>query len=386
MTSPAAVKMTAGAPTASGPGQRSDALDLTAADRIAIKVQGQKDLSGDYRVNEDQTVAIPVLGRVPISRLDAAGLEKVLAERIARLTGREAYVTVEVIEYRPVFISGFVNKPGSAPWKPGMTVLQALTVSGGSFRSGGAGGIDTKQQRAVDDQKRVLATIARLTAEQNGAAAIEIPPRLIALVGRREAQELIDAQQTSFLSRKAATETQIEGLKRAIALAKEELIALKAQRERLADQLKFRRVQYGRLKALYDKQFLRADRLSDEEIRMADLEEKTASLGVSASRTEGTLVGLERDLANFRQDRRALIDTDLLKLERDAAQLELEIEAAGPQPRRITRPLSDVDPNGAKSETLLFEIVRQEGAVPKTLAADRNTPVKPGDMVVVSVQ
>jgi hypothetical protein len=138
---------------------------------------------------------------------------------------------------------------------------------------------------------------------------------------------------------------------------------------------------------LYDKQFLRMDRLTEEELKIADLEEKLASLGVSLSRTNGALVGYERDLANLTQDRRALIDTDLLKLERDAAQLEVEIEAAGPLPRKLTKPLSDQDAPGApKKDAVIYEIVRQDASGLKTIAADRNTPVRPGDMVVVSLQ
>ena len=363
-------------------------LEITSADKISVKIQGQTELSGEYRISDDQTISIPVLGRVSVSRLDAAGLEKVLAERLSRMIGREAYVTVEVTEYRPVFVSGFVSRPGTTPWKPGMTVLQAVTLAGGTFRgvnsNGVDGGTNTKLQRTIDDQKRVLATIARLSAERNGAEKMELPTRLIALVGRQEAQELIDAQLTSFLSRKSATEAQVASLERAIALTKEELANVRAQRQRLGEQLKFRQAQYVQLKSLYDKQWLRLDRLSEEALRISDLEEKVASMTVSISRNEGTLIGFQRDLSNLRQDRRAIIDTDLLKLERDAAQLELEIEGAGPSTRTLTRPMADA--TGPKKEVVLYEIVRQDASGPKTVAADRNSALKPGDMLVVSTQ
>ncbi len=377
-------------PSASVPsaGAVAEALEITNADKITVKIQGQPELSGDYRIADDQTISIPVVGRVAVAHLDAAGLEKVLAERLSRLIGRDAYVTVEVAEYRPVFVSGYVSRPGAAPWKPGMTVLQAVTVSGGTFRgvnsNGIDGGVGTKAQRAIDDQKRVLATIARLNAERNGADRIELPPRLIALVGRKEAQDLIDAQLTSFLSRKNATDSQAAALERAITLSKEEQENVRTQRQRLQDQLKFRKAQFVQLKALYDRQFLRIDRLTDEEIKISELEEKIASLGVAISKNDSTLVGLQRDLSNLKQDRRAIIDVDLLKLERDSAQLELEIEAAGPVTRTITRPLSDADT--MKKEVIVYEIVRQERLGPKTLAAERNTLLKPGDMLVVSVQ
>ena len=388
----AAIRATpAAVPPAAVAGVRTstERLELFNADRISIKIQGQPELSGDYRINDDQTISVPVVGRVSVAGLDAAGLEKSLSERLARLIGREAYVTVEVTEYRPVFVSGYVSKPGTAPWKPGMTVLQAVTVSGGAFRGADSSGIDgasTKLQRTIEDQKRVLATIARLSSEQRGLDKIEIPPRLIALVGRKEAQELIDAQQTSFQSRRSATEAQAAGLQRAIALAKQEMESIKAQRARLSEQLQFRRKQFAQLKVLYDKQFLRIDRLTEEELRIADLEEKLASLGVSLSRTDGGLVGYERDLGNLKQDRRALIDTDLMKLERDAAQLEVEIEAAGTLPRKITKPLSDADAEGPKKDALIYEIVRQDVSGPKTIPADRNALVKPGDMIVVTLQ
>jgi polysaccharide biosynthesis/export protein ExoF len=162
--------------------------------------------------------------------------------------------------------------------------------------------------------------------------------------------------------------------------------SIKAQRARLSEQLQFRRKQFAQLKVLYDKQFLRIDRLTEEELRIADLEEKLASLGVSLSRTDGGLVGYERDLGNLKQDRRALIDTDLMKLERDAAQLEVEIEAAGTLPRKITKPLSDADAEGPKKDALIYEIVRQDVSGPKTIPADRNALVKPGDMIVVTLQ
>ena len=40
-------------------------------------------------------------------------------------------VSVEIIEYRPIFILGEVAKPGQYPYEPGMTVLTAVAIAGG---------------------------------------------------------------------------------------------------------------------------------------------------------------------------------------------------------------------------------------------------------------
>ena len=44
------------------------------------------------------------------------------------------------------------------------------------------------------------------------------------------------------------------------------------------------------------------------------------------------------------------------------------------------------DADTPKKDVVVYEIVRQDGGTPKTVVADRNTPLKPGDMVVVSLQ
>jgi polysaccharide export outer membrane protein len=44
---------------------------------------------------------------------------------------RDPSVAVEVTAYRNIFVLGEVNKPGSYPYQPGMTMLTAVAVAGG---------------------------------------------------------------------------------------------------------------------------------------------------------------------------------------------------------------------------------------------------------------
>lgn len=362
------------------------ALDVTSAERLVIKVQGLPELSGDYRINDDQTISVPVIGRVTVALMEPADLERELAQRIARVVGREAYVTVEIAEYRPVFVSGYVSRPGAAPWKPGLTVLQAITIAGGDYRSGGSGGgsenVAFRIQRAVDDQKRIMAQMARLEAERAGAATIPVPDRLIARVGKKHAEELIGAQRTLFDSRKSANDAQIAGLERAIALTRQEMEGMVGQKKRLNEQSQFRREQFAKLKQLFDRGLLRSDRLHEEQLRLADIDERLASVGVSAARANSTLVGLERELADAKQKRRAEIDSELLKLERDSAQLDLEIKSFG----AATEKSQFATAGNGGGESVIYEIVRQDRGGTRSIPAERYSMLKPGDMVVVSMK
>src|SRR5215204_700934 len=57
-------------------GQVLLADDLANAERLSIRFRGYPDLTGDYRVHPDETVSIPVVGRISVSRLSPAALEK----------------------------------------------------------------------------------------------------------------------------------------------------------------------------------------------------------------------------------------------------------------------------------------------------------------------
>jgi polysaccharide export outer membrane protein len=70
---------------------------------------------------------------------EASGLgnasPRALEERIATLL-RDGFlknpkVSVEVMNYRPFYILGEVNEPGSYPYRAGMTILNAAAMAGG---------------------------------------------------------------------------------------------------------------------------------------------------------------------------------------------------------------------------------------------------------------
>lgn len=368
------------------------------ADRLTIKFQGYPDLSGDYRVNPDGTVSIPVVGRVPVGDSDTSALEQVLAERVAQVTGRQGFVTVEIAQYKPVFVTGFVTTPGSVPWRPGMMVLQAVAMSGGTFRAfGDKGGFQTgdaestRVQRATDDLKRTLAGLARLRSEQAGSDSIIVPDRLKELASEDEVKSLIEAQRSSFSSRKAAIESQTAMLKRGIATTELELKGLREQALRLKEQLRLRTELKEKIDDMFKRGIVRADRQLEELARIADLEEKSTNVSVAITRGEGSLVQMNRELTTLEQDRRAAVDTEILKLERDAAQLEIELASARTAFSRITgasvAPTPASTSNGLPPKsTIEYNIVRGGLLGSQPEPATQLTVVRPGDIVVVTAK
>ena len=110
----------------------NDAYRLGPADQVRIITFGEDGLSDVFRVNDAGNIAMPLLGPVKAAGLTTDALGQSIAALLQRRNLlRAPSVSVEVTEYRPVFILGEVNKPGQVFFQPGMTVLSAVAVAGG---------------------------------------------------------------------------------------------------------------------------------------------------------------------------------------------------------------------------------------------------------------
>ena len=93
---------------------------------------GQEQLTGQFRINDRGDIAIPLLGNVKADGLTTTELEGSIEQRLKDKQVLQApSVSVEVLNYRPVFILGEITKPGQYAYQPDMTVLTAVAIAGG---------------------------------------------------------------------------------------------------------------------------------------------------------------------------------------------------------------------------------------------------------------
>lgn len=115
-----------GAPLQNDPSYR-----LGPGDQVHIIVFGQQDLTGTYQVDGTGMLAFPLIGRVHAGGLTAAQLQQMITHKLSPDYIRNPSVSVEVMNYRPFYILGEVNKAGAYPYVSGMTVLNAVALAGG---------------------------------------------------------------------------------------------------------------------------------------------------------------------------------------------------------------------------------------------------------------
>lgn len=108
---------------------------IGAGDELNVKVVEQEELTGRYKVSTDGTVSFPFLGAVIVAGLTPTQVQQAIANRLSPQFLRDPYVAVEVAQFRPIFVLGEVQSPGSYPFIPHLTVEKAIAAAGGySYR------------------------------------------------------------------------------------------------------------------------------------------------------------------------------------------------------------------------------------------------------------
>ena len=134
----------------------TSAYRLGSGDKIKVTVFGHVDMSGEFSVAGKGFVSLPFIGRVKVGGKTISEFERLIVRRLTPDYLKNPRVSVEVLNFRPFDIIGEVTKPGSYPYRSGMTAINAVAMAGGftyrakenGFRIKRAGsGVTEKAQR-----------------------------------------------------------------------------------------------------------------------------------------------------------------------------------------------------------------------------------------------
>jgi protein involved in polysaccharide export with SLBB domain len=137
---------------------------LEVGDSFEVKIWGEADLSGTYRVSNEGTITMPLAGVIKVHGLDQNQVGKLISERLADgiLRNPQVIVSFKDMASKKVYIIGQVAKPGTFSYTPLMSVLEAITGAGGFTAL--AAKNDTTITRSESGKK----TIVRVPVEEIG--------------------------------------------------------------------------------------------------------------------------------------------------------------------------------------------------------------------------
>ncbi len=127
---------------ACGPGTRSirpeavgqNDTSLGVDDVFEVRVFGEAELSGSYRVGQDGTIDFPLIGEVTVLGAEPRAVAALVATRLREggvLVAPQVSVFVQEYNSKRFSVLGAVGTPGNFEMRSGMTVVQAIGLAGG---------------------------------------------------------------------------------------------------------------------------------------------------------------------------------------------------------------------------------------------------------------
>jgi len=113
-------------------GTGSSIYSLASGDRLQIVVFRHPDLSGQFSLDGEGHLALPLVGEVAAGGLTTRQLEDEIERRLKAddfLVSPQ--VGVQLATYRSFYVLGEVGAPGSYAYRNGITVINAVALAGG---------------------------------------------------------------------------------------------------------------------------------------------------------------------------------------------------------------------------------------------------------------
>ncbi|MBX2809207.1 MAG: SLBB domain-containing protein [Cellvibrionaceae bacterium] len=104
---------------------------LNAGDQIRIQVFGEPDLSMTVQLDDAGLFTYPYLGDIIALHKSASDVQRMIIKGLRGDYLIDPKVSVNVVSYREVFVSGEISQAGNFPFQPGLSVSKAIALAGG---------------------------------------------------------------------------------------------------------------------------------------------------------------------------------------------------------------------------------------------------------------
>ena len=104
---------------------------LSPGDRLKLDVFRDETLSGEYVINDQGYIGLPLAGDIRAGGKTLAQLRRELTTLLAERYVRNARINLDVISHRPIYILGEVQRPGEYGYVEGMSVYGLVAKAGG---------------------------------------------------------------------------------------------------------------------------------------------------------------------------------------------------------------------------------------------------------------
>jgi protein involved in polysaccharide export with SLBB domain len=366
---------------------------LGVSDRVKIKIQEWPDVTGEYTLDAVGVISLPLIGDINALGLRTSELGQRISELLKKRSGAadQVLAAVEIAQYRPFSILGDVQKSGQYPYRPGLTVLEAISIAGGYYRPE-AGSLRLGREIAIasgdlNAQKtklnRLLVHEARLNAALAGREDFPLPPELSKLGNDPETLNVMKSEQAALALENEMKKNELASFESIKSLYHDEIGTLEGQVEALGGEKDSIGTQLDQLRSMAAKGLALSPTMFALERSLAQVADQQMSAGTAIVRAKESITLAEQRIVQFQQERSRLNSKDLQQTGDSIAEtrakldtaIQLLDEAQTGAPSEA-RGLSDRERSG-------FTILRRDGEKVRQMVADESTLVAPDDVIKI---
>lgn len=364
-------------------------------DKLKIKIFQYPELSGEYTVRANGTISMAPVGEISVDGLSTKEIASRISERFVRAgISDKPGTSVEVLETRPVYVLGDVQKPGEYQFRPGMTVLQVVSLAGGWLRFNDPGlmrldrdsiNITGEMQTLVRRYNELIARRARLNAELAMASDIQFPADLLRMSqSDGDVQQLIREERSLLNIRQEALKTQIESLQQTRALYESEIEAITRQIQANKAQSASVEKELSEVRDLVKRGLSTIPRLSNLERMQAQLEMNEQGFKTLILRSRQSITLADQRIFDLKSERNASLTAEIQKIRMDMDDIGVKYDTNRHLlfEAKFTVPTLVGNSDGA-IETRSLAVVRVLDGAARTIDADEHTELLPGDVLRV---
>jgi protein involved in polysaccharide export with SLBB domain len=105
---------------------------LQPGEKIKITVYGEEALTGEYDINPNGYVSMPLIGAIKATGRSQSEFARDVATKFSRGGFlQDPHVTVAVMQFKPFYVLGEATTPGEYPFRSGLNVHTAVAMAGG---------------------------------------------------------------------------------------------------------------------------------------------------------------------------------------------------------------------------------------------------------------
>jgi len=372
-----------------------ETIDVASAkpgDRSSAEPQGtlrtfyqRMDLSGEYAIEEDGVISIPLLGRLQVAGRTLNDVRADLAASFADVMRRRADVNVTIIEQPPIYVVGSVKNSGAYKYMPGMIVLQAMALAGGLER--GEGNLSTviegareveRLRRTAGQIGRLLARRARLEAQRDGLSTVPVPVQLAKVATEPNVRNFLSTERALLRAEQVKHQQQQNEIALKVAAARNEVEVLKRKLNQVDVQKDMRNERLNDMQKLKDRGLNTTNNVVMLRTELSDIEAHRQDFMVAVIQAEARLAQAEEAKAQLASEETVNLTKAIAAVDQEIADAQEVLASTG------TLAAIFQSPNGHVLQAQTYEILRQTKDGAKSLQATETSQLMPGDVLKVN--